>query len=444
VIPNSLPGVLALHDQGSALESVVASLQQGGYAVLTVRTTDEAIGLFLGDGRLGGPGGSLLLAELHLFWPQTAAVILTSYDLLEASSEPFSESACDYVVEPCPLPVLHAAIARALERAALARALRAGLEELDEANAQLRALSEGLQERVDAATAELRRKIDQLDEAGRRLAAAQRQREEFISMIAHDLCGPLSAIAGYAPMLGNPDLSPEVGQRARAIIRSETRRMARLVEDLDDAAHLVAGHFLVAPDAADLVEIVREQVELAQAQTRRHAIRLAARETSLPATCDADRIAQVVANLLSNAIKHTPGGDVDVELGRDGEEAWLSVSDHGPGIPADHLGAIFDPGVRAPRGDGRPAAAGRGLGLYIARGVVEAHGGRISAENLASGARLLVRLPLAPPAPRPTAVRPPKRWSPNRRAAPLASPLPLGAASRRAPAERVGQDRSRP
>ncbi|HEY3107503.1 MAG TPA: HAMP domain-containing sensor histidine kinase, partial [Chloroflexota bacterium] len=288
------------------------------------------------------------------------------------------------------------AIARALERAALARALREGLEDLDEANTRLRALSEGLQERVDAATAELRRKVDELDEAGRQLAAAQRQREEFISMIAHDLCGPLSAIAGYARMLGSPDLSPEVGQRARSIIRSETRRMARLVDDLTDAAQLVAGHFRAEPEAADLVEIVQEQIELAQAQTRRHRLRLATHQTSLPAICDPDRIAQVVANLLSNALKHTPGGDVEVELGRDGEAACLSVSDHGPGIPADHLGAIFDPGVRAPRGRGRPRPAGRGLGLYIARGVVEAHGGQISAENLASGARLLVRLPLTP------------------------------------------------
>jgi signal transduction histidine kinase len=402
MLPNSLPGVLALFDQSSALESVVVNLQQGGYQVVTVRTADEAIdqvrsgrfGLVLADARLGGPGGSLLLAELRLLWPRTAAVILTSYDLLEASTEAFAESACDYVVKPCPLPVLRASIARALERAALARALRQGLEELDEANTQLRELTEGLQQRVDAATADLRSKIEELDAAGRRLATAQGQREEFISMIAHDLSGPLSAIAGYARLLDNPDLSPEVAQRARSIIGSETRRMARLVDDLTDAAHLAAGHFRVELDPADLVVIVQEQIELAQARTRRHTIRLVADQERLEAICDADRIAQVVANLLSNAVKHTPGGPVEVELRREGEEARLSVSDGGPGIPADYLSTIFEAGERAPREDGEPAAPGRGLGLYIARGVVEAHGGQIQAENLAGGARLTVRLPL--------------------------------------------------
>ncbi|HEY3107383.1 MAG TPA: response regulator, partial [Chloroflexota bacterium] len=214
VSPNLLSGVLALQNRGSALESVVANLQQGGYTVLTVGTTDEAIGqlrsgrfgLFLGDVRLGGPGGSLLLAELRLLWPRTAAVILTSYDPLDASTEAFTESACDYVVKPCPLPVLRAAIARALERAALARALRQGMEELDEANAQLRVFSEELQQRVDAATAELRHKVEELREAGRQLAEAERQREAFVSMIAHDLASPLSAVSGYARMLEDPAL----------------------------------------------------------------------------------------------------------------------------------------------------------------------------------------------------------------------------------------------
>jgi signal transduction histidine kinase len=197
-------------------------------------------------------------------------------------------------------------------------------------------------------------------------------------------------------MLGRPNLAQEVADRARSIIRSETRRMGRLVDDLTDAAHLARGHFRVEPDEADLAEIVREQAELAQTQTRRHTIRLIDPPATLPAVCDADRVAQIVANLLSNAIKHAPDGEIEVELRRDGGEACLTVSDHGPGIPADHLASIFDAGVRAPREDGQPPVDGRGLGLYIVRGVVEAHGGRINAENHADGARMTVHLPLVP------------------------------------------------
>jgi len=349
--------------------------------------------LVLADVRLGGPGGTLLLAQLRLLWPRTAAVILTSYDMLEASTEAFAESACDYVVKPCPLPVLRAAIARALERAALARALRQGLEELDEVNAQLRILSEELQQRVDAATAELRHKVEELREAGRQLADAERQREAFVSMIAHDLASPLSAVSGYARMLEDPELPVEVRQRALTVVGSASRRMARLVNDLSDAACMAAGRFRLVLDSTDLIALVQEQVELAQARTRRHTIRVEAPRASLPAVCDGDRVAQVVANLLANAIKHTPGGLIRVELRCDDDEVWLSVSDEGPGIPDGDLEAIFEAGRRVRR-DAQADQDGHGLGLYIARGIVEAHGGRIAAENLAAGARLLVRLPL--------------------------------------------------
>jgi signal transduction histidine kinase len=109
---------------------------------------------------------------------------------------------------------------------------------------------------------------------------------------------------------------------------------------------------------------------------------------------DCDRLAQLLSNLLNNAIKHTPGGVIEVALTRGGGQASLSVRDSGPGIPADQAELIFEPGRRVVNGEPHDSAGGTGLGLHIARGIVEAHGGRIWVENAeGEGATFWVALP---------------------------------------------------
>ena len=231
----------------------------------------------------------------------------------------------------------------------------------------------------------------------RKAQDAQHQRETFISMIAHDLGQPLTAIRGYAEILGHSNVSQEVQQRARDVIRSETGRMARLVEDLADAAHLAAGQFQIQPVSCDLAEIAREQVDLARARIERHTLHLDAPPENVPTMCDHDRIAQVLSNLLTNAINYTTHGEIRVRLWVEGEQARLTISDEGPGIPPDGLDVIFEPHRRlASNGDG-DEPKGAGLGLHIAKGIVEAHGGRIWVESAEGhGATFSLSLPLAP------------------------------------------------
>lgn len=226
---------------------------------------------------------------------------------------------------------------------------------------------------------------------------AHQQRETFISMIAHDLAQPLTAIRGYADILGRSNVSQEVQERARSVIRHETGRMARLVEDLADAAHLAAGRFQIQPVPCDLAEIAREQVDLARARIERHTLHLDAPADMVLAMCDHDRIAQVLSNLLANAITYTTDGEIRVHVWVEGEQARLAVSDEGPGIPPDRLDVIFEPHRRLADDGAGDEPKGAGLGLHIAKGIVEAHGGRIWVENAERrGATFNLSLPLVP------------------------------------------------
>jgi signal transduction histidine kinase len=211
-------------------------------------------------------------------------------------------------------------------------------------------------------------------------------------MVAHDLATPLTTIRGYVELLGRGNIQTERQERARALISSETERLARLAQDLADSAQVMAGRFEIRTGPCDLVEIAREQVDVVRIRTKRHPIVFDA-PPSLPIECDRDRLAQALSNLLMNAVRYAPSGEIRVLVEHDGDQAKLTVSDQGPGIPPEYAELVFEPGRRLV---GESEANGRGLGLHIVRGIVEAHGGRIWVEPTAdAGATLRVTLPLA-------------------------------------------------
>ncbi len=172
--------------------------------------------------------------------------------------------------------------------------------------------------------------------------------------------------------------------------------MTRLVGDLADTAQLSAGQFRVHLLPSDLSEIARQQVELARTRTADHTIILDA-PSEIPITCDRDRLAQVLLNLLTNAIAHTGGGQIRVGLRLDGDQALVTVSDRGPGIPRDREDLIFEPGYRLVEDDPGGPSSGAGLGLHIARGIVGAHGGQIWVESRpGQGSTFCFALPIRP------------------------------------------------
>ena len=224
--------------------------------------------------------------------------------------------------------------------------------------------------------------------------ALEQMQQQFLASVSHELRNPLSSIRGYAQLMRRREAYSE---RAVDAIVAQTDQLARLVDDLLDVSRLEAGRLELRPSLVDLVARVRASAEQAQATTERHTICFQAPDGALEGRWDPDRLDQVFRNLLGNAIKYSPdGGEIRVHVERSDGEASVTITDYGLGIAAEQQPRLFDPFYRA---DGRAGGLpGLGLGLYITRELVEAHGGRIeaSSDGDGQGSTFVVRLPLAP------------------------------------------------
>jgi signal transduction histidine kinase len=236
-------------------------------------------------------------------------------------------------------------------------------------------------------------------------------RDEFISLVAHDLRTPLSTVTlGVTALERLPADAHGTDREARTLraIAASARAMTRIVGDLLDASRLEARRLAVAPERLDLGPLLLRLVEWAPAEALRgHRVQLAPPGPLPPVLADPVRVEQVLANLLSNAGKYSPAQSTILLEARAGpEEVTLSVTNDGEGIAAPDLQRVFSRHFRT-RSAQHGRAPGLGLGLYIARGLVEAQGGRIWAES-EPGRRTtfsftLPRAPAAQPSPAPRA-----------------------------------------
>ena len=238
------------------------------------------------------------------------------------------------------------------------------------------------------------------EESRRRTAELEEerhQRERFISVVSHELRGPIAVLMGYSDLLPLWDkLPPQRRELALKAIGTQARLMNRLIGDLLDTSRIQTGRFAVDKAPMDLAEIARRTVAAQQATVATHAIHL---ETPEHVTVEADegRIAQALNNLLGNAVKYSPEGtEIWVRVEERESEALVSVADQGIGIPPELMPQLFQPYSRLYREQG--AAKGIGLGLFITKGIVEAHGGRLWAESpgAGQGTTFYFTLPKAP------------------------------------------------
>ena len=243
-----------------------------------------------------------------------------------------------------------------------------------------------------------------LQEQMRREQLAQRIKDDFLSIVSHELRTPLTSIQGYAQLLENrirdaAASDKELGQVR--VIRSQVARMRRLVDDLLDVSRIDrSGAVSVDPEPLDLAADLRDAASRSEREHPDRRLVLDSPDT-LPMRADRDRIAQVLTNLLDNAIKYSPdGGEVRVTAAQHGELVSLTVADEGIGIPAEQRDLVFDRFFQADADTRGRRFGGLGLGLYITRAIVEAHGGRIWAtanDAAARGTVMNVELPRVPP-----------------------------------------------
>jgi PAS domain S-box-containing protein len=229
--------------------------------------------------------------------------------------------------------------------------------------------------------------------------AASQAKDEFLAVVSHELRTPLNTLRLWAGVLRNGPRDAQTIARAVDTIDRNAILQARLIEDLLDASRIVSGRFRLAIERVDLAGIIEPAIEAVRAAARNKAIGLtsALDPAAGPVLVDSTRLQQVVWNLLSNAVRFTPaGGRVTVGLKRLGPEAELTVTDTGRGMAPGLLPRVFDRFRQGESGTMR-SHGGLGLGLSIARQIVELHGGTIRADSPGEGrgATFTVCLPLA-------------------------------------------------
>ncbi len=235
---------------------------------------------------------------------------------------------------------------------------------------------------------------------------ASRARDEFLATVSHELRTPISAVLGWVQLLRGGAVPADQQARAIETIERNTRAQVHLIEDILDFSRIVAGRLRLAAAPVDLVGVVEAAIDTVRPAAEARGVRvLASLDPDAGALRgDASRLQQVAWNLLSNAVKFTPrGGRVFVRLTREGAHVELAVADTGQGIDPRFLPRVFDRFAQQETSAAR-RQGGLGLGLAIARHLVELHGGTVRAESDGEGhgATFVVRLPMAPPAPVPT------------------------------------------
>ena len=374
--------VLVVDDEESVATTIQAILQLDGHEVVAVTTGAEAIRILgerqfdvvLTDLRLTDVDGVEVLKEVQRTAPESAAIMLTGYASLESAIAALRSGAYDYLMKPSDVEELRATVNRAIER----RMLRRRLVELEE--------------------------VDRL-------------KTQFLSMASHELRTPLTAVMGFIQVARRrlvrasdrqdmTDLKEEATRAAETLelAQRQSRRLARLVDELLDVSRLQLGRVPMARSEIDLVTSLREVVERLRLLNTTHTFEFSDHVKTAAVLADRDRLDQVFENLLTNAVKYSPGGGtVSVVIARTGDEVHVTVTDRGIGISPEELDQVFNLFYRSP--DPRAGhVGGLGLGLYISREIVTRHGGKLWAESSGEGSTFHVTLPLAPSATKADAV----------------------------------------
>ena len=286
-------------------------------------------------------------------------------------------------------------------------------------SAELERLNRLLEHRVTERTAELEGTVQRLREneirlrqQGEALAEADRRKNEFLAMLAHELRNPLQPIRTAVELVRRPHVEPEQMRFGRDVIERQVNQLVRLVDDLMDASRITTSKLRLVPGRVDLRQNVASAVDSIHplVQNKRQRLDIEMPDESLEIHADGARLMQVFVNLLSNAVKFTPAnGHIVLSVRREGPAVGIRVRDDGAGIAAGDLERIFDMFVQGPRNPGDEAYGGLGLGLALVRQIVELHGGTVRASSPGPGLGSEFHVSLPAPAVRTAEEAPPGR-----------------------------------
>jgi signal transduction histidine kinase len=319
-----------------------------------------------------------LLAKVQQQHPETPVVLITGHGQHDLAIRALRSGAYDYILKPIDRDDFMVSLERALQT----RQFRRQIQEQQRA---LERYAFSLERLVEQRTGEL--------------MASNAAKDAMLSMVTHELASPLTALKGMIQLF-NRHLQRATGmeQLRQDVMKVEhpLQRMERLIHDLQDAFHIQMNHLALHRTHCDLVELCRSVLDEYLVGTG-VAPTLEVLDDHLQAWVDRERISQVLLNVLSNARKYSPEGSaITVTLQRRGAQISISVRDQGPGIPTEQLSHICEQFYRVPGIEVRSGiSAGLGLGLYIARIIVEQHGGYIEVQSEpGEGSTFSIALPL--------------------------------------------------
>jgi signal transduction histidine kinase len=234
----------------------------------------------------------------------------------------------------------------------------------------------------------------------REIREADRHKDEFLAMLAHELRNPLAPLTNALHMLRPDGLEGPEAEQVRAIAERQVRHLTRLVDDLLDVSRINNGKIQLRKGRVDLGAAIARAVDSARPliESRRHELSISLPDGPVSLEADAARLEQVLSNLLNNAAKYTePGGRIELEAGCEADEAFVRVRDTGIGIAPELLPRVFDLFTQEERSLDR-SQGGLGIGLTLVRRLVQLHGGSVVAtsDGVGRGSEFVVRLPLGP------------------------------------------------
>ncbi len=419
--------ILLIDDQPARLLSYEAILAELGHTLVRAgsgveglqRLMERDFALVLLDVSMPVMDGfeTASLIHQHPRYEKLPIIFVTGVNVTELDRlKGYKLGAVDYVYIPIVPEILRSKVSVLVELYCKRRdlqSLNTTLEranrELAEANAALQASTAlKLQEMnrvLESANSELARtnsvlrsEVDERKRAETALLEADRRKDEFLAMLAHELRNPLAPIRNAVRILQLKGSADNDTRWAQGVIERQVTSLTRLVDDLLDVSRITRGKINLERAPIDLTSIVMRAVETSQPfiDARRHTLEVIYPDQVAMVSGDATRLSQVIANLLNNAAKYTPhGGAIRVQLHSDGDEAVVSVKDSGIGIAPEALSRVFEMFTQlgtTPEG----TSEGLGIGLALVHRLIEMHGGIVSAssDGREHGSEFSIRLPL--------------------------------------------------